>query len=296
MVPVVIQPAVVVLGLLLLGALDPLRYQTGRTARAPREQERALSVTTYNVNYALSRDASTLQAISQVPAELVFLQETNESWQRQAQSQSQLRALYPHQSWLHARGPRAGGQAVLARSPFVVRHVIPSPTGWFPAVLVVAETPLGKVQVLALHLHPQITEQGSWVLGHFATDAVRLKEILHYLNFLEQALPTLIVGDFNEGTDGAALRLLEARGFRSALPEFAPDAQTWHWPLGIFTLGGQLDHLLYDPWFEPLSATVERTGGSDHLPVRALFTRAEAVRRTPPPRGASMTLSLGAAR
>ncbi len=249
-----------------------------------------LTVTTFNVNYALAGDAATLGALVANPADLVFLQETNKAWQ--AQVQTRLTELYPYQKWLD--WPRAGGQAVLARRPFAVRQVLPSPTGWFPAVRVVAETPLGKVQVLAVHLHPQISEARSWVLGYFFTDGARLKEIQKYVATLKEPLPTLIVGDFNEGTGGAAMRFLEGRGFRSALPEFAPEACTWRWPLGALELTGQLDHLTYDAALEPLTASVIAAGGSDHFPVRALFTRAAPGGARPrPPHGAALTLGFG---
>lgn len=290
MLPVIIQTCMVLLGLLVLGASP---QQATRAARQPLTREPLLAVTTFNVNYALAGDAATLAAITEAPADLIFLQETNRAWQRQVQPL--LAARYPHQSW-HDR-PRAGGQAVLARWPLQAKQVLPSPTGWFPAVRVVVQTPLGQVQVLAVHLHPQVTEQGSWLLGHLATDALRLQEIAGYVDSLEGQLPTLIVGDFNEGTDGAALRFLEARGFRSALPEFAPEATTWHWPLGKLELHGQLDHLLYDAWFEPLSAAVIKSGRSDHFPVCGQFARATAGSERPrAPRGASMTLTLAAPR
>ncbi len=268
-------------------------HQATRVSRLPIEREPILSVLTFNVNYAQAGDQKTLDAIISHPADLVFLQETNQEWQQQAQSR--LGTLYPHQRWLD--WPRAGGQAVLSKRPFVVRQVIPSPTGWFPAVRVVAETPIGNVQVLGVHLHPQITEHGSWILGYFFTDAARHQEIVKYVTTLKEPLPTLIVGDFNEGTGGAALRFLEDRGFRSALPEFFPEETTWHWPLGGLELTGQLDHLTYDTALEPLTAAVIRAGSSDHFPVRALFTRAVANNARPrAPRGAPLLLGFPADR
>jgi endonuclease/exonuclease/phosphatase family metal-dependent hydrolase len=279
------QPYLVLLGLLLAGASD--NPGATRVARAPLPEEPVLAVTTFNLNYARSGDASTLAAIAEAPAELIFLQETNRAWQGQVQLR--LARIFPYQTWIE--GARAGGQAVLSRRPFSAPQVIASPVGWFPALRVVVETPLGKIQVLAVHLHPQISEGGSWLIGPFTTDVARLAEIIRYTAAL-QPLPTLIVGDFNEGTGGAALRFLDTRGYRSALPEFSPAAMTWHWPLGFLQLTGQLDHLLYDAWFVPLSASVSRSGHSDHFPVRALFGRAKGDPVPRAPHGASLKLGL----
>lgn len=262
-------------------------HQATRASRPPTHGEPTLTVMTFNVNFGIAGDAATLKAIADHPADLVFLQETNRAWQ--AHAQAQLSTLYPHQVWHHQ--PAAGGQAVLSRRPFKVRQVLTSPTGWFPALQVVAETPLGEVEVLGVHLHPPITETGSWVAGYFITDGMRLAEIAKYVAALDQKRPTLIVGDFNEGTGGRAMKFLESRGFRTALPEFSPDAKTWHWPFGKLELSAQLDHLVYDPALEPLSAAVMQVGRSDHFPVRASFVRARPdTTRPPPPSGSSLSI------
>lgn len=262
-----------------------------RAPRPPLPGEPTLTVMTYNVNFARAGEAQTLRAIESSAADLVFLQETNRAWQ--VQIQPRLAARYPHQLWLD--GARAGGQAVLARRPFSTSRTLPSPLGWFPALQLVAQTPLGAVQILAVHLHPPITEDGSWIRGYFQTDEARLTEIRRYFDVLKPGLPTLLVGDFNEGTRGLALQWLAARGFRTALPEFLPDARTWSWPVGSFTLSAQLDHLIYDPALEPLAAEVTEQGRSDHFPVLASFRRVSPRPEgmpLPPPRGASLSIAL----
>jgi endonuclease/exonuclease/phosphatase (EEP) superfamily protein YafD len=262
-------------------------HHATRTSRPPLRGEPTLTVMTFNVNFALAGDAQTLRAIADYPADLVFLQETNRAWQ--AHAQAPLSALYPHQVWHHE--PAAGGQAILSKRPFTVRQVLPSPTGWFPALHVAAETPLGDVEVLAVHLHPPITETGSWVAGYFTTDGLRLREIAKYIAALDQQKPTLIVGDFNEGTRDLAMTFLESRGFRTTLPEFSPDAKTWHWPFGKLELSAQFDHLVYDPALEPLDAAVMQVGRSDHFPVRGSFVRAQGdVVRPAAPSGSSLSI------
>jgi endonuclease/exonuclease/phosphatase family metal-dependent hydrolase len=262
-----------------------------RAARVPQRGEPTLTVLTYNVNYGTAGDLSTIEAIETAGADLVFLQETNKAWQRAAAQR--LAARYPHQHWHHQ--PLAGGQAVLSKRPFAVRAVLPSPTRWFPALRVVAESPLGPLQILAVHLHPPITEDGSWVRGYFGTDAERRTEIKAFTAALEPGLPTLVLGDFNEGTGGTTMRWLEQRGLRTVLPEYAPAARTWRWLVGfgLFLLTAQFDHIVYDQSLEPLAARVLRAGRSDHLPVRAVFTRAAPGSPRPPaPRGAPLSIGL----
>ncbi|MFZ5442849.1 MAG: endonuclease/exonuclease/phosphatase family protein [Myxococcota bacterium] len=176
----------------------------------------------------------------------------------------------------------------MSRRPFVLRELIAAPSGWFPALLVEAQTALGRVQVLGVHLHPPVSEDGSWVRGSLTSAPVRRLEVSTFFAHLSPGLPTLIAGDFNESTSGEAVAFLARRGLRSVLPEFAPRANTWRGPLGALEPRGQLDHLFSDPLvFEPLDARVLAKGRSDHLPVRAIFTRSTAARGT--------SLSLGSA-
>jgi endonuclease/exonuclease/phosphatase (EEP) superfamily protein YafD len=258
---------VLLLTVLLSGLAERPRL---RPVRPVRPEVPSLCVETFNVNFARAGSPETLRALESSPADLVFLQETNRAWQ--ADVQPRLAARYPHQLWVDR--PHAGGQAVLSRQPLREHQILPSPVGWFPALRVVAETPLGPVQVLAVHLHPPITEDGSWIRGFFVSDGPRLTEVRRYMAALRPRPPALIVGDFNEGTDGLALRFLQEQGYRSALPEFSPDAPTWHWQVGGLELLLQLDHLLYDASLEPLRAEVVPQGRSDHWPVRASFVRA----------------------
>jgi endonuclease/exonuclease/phosphatase family metal-dependent hydrolase len=108
---------------------------------------------------------------------------------------------------------------------------------------------------------------------------------------LDRALPTLVVGDFNEDEDGRAVAYLaraewndghDARSvnvnvkMKSALPEFAPDRPTWRWPTSFHTFERRLDHIVYDLRLEPLDVQVIDAGNSDHFPVVGVFVLARA--------------------
>src|SRR5262249_47636681 len=151
--------------------------------------------------------------------------EANAEWRDAAAKV--LAKRWPYQRWLDA--PAAGGQAVLSRWPFREPEVLGLPPGWFFGFGGGARPPLRPVRVLSVHLHPAVTERGSWVAGYFSTGGVRRAEIETFAESLRSELPTLVVGDFNEGTSGDAVSWLERRGLRSALPEFSPKAKTWRW-------------------------------------------------------------------
>lgn len=238
-----------------------------RSPRPPARGEPTLSVLTYNVNYGMAGDPDTLEALRSANADLVLLQETTESWE--AVLRGELATLYPHMSFRHCCG--AGGLGVLSKTEFSEHEYFRAPRAWFPAWRLLVETRLGQVQVLNVHLRPQISDSGSVVSGYFTTPPVREREIAAYATTLEGELPTLVVGDFNENESGRALTYLKLRGFRSALPEFDPDADTWRWQTSLGQVNAQLDHIVYDPSLDPLSATVIEAGRSDHYPVLASF-------------------------
>lgn len=229
--------------------------------------EPTLRVLTYNVNFGLAGDEETLQAIVDADADLVLLQETTPVWAEAIRRR--LGERYPHVVELgHVA---AGGQMVLAKRPFDVKQTLPSPSRWFPAMRLVAQTALGPVQVLNLHLHPPVSPSGSWVSGYFTTGPVRRAEIERFVQGLEPGLPTLFVGDFNEEANGDAIQFLKERGARDAVSDHLGSEPTWRWRVGGVTLRFQLDHVLYEGALRPVDVQIREAGRSDHLPVVAVF-------------------------
>lgn len=267
--------------LVLAGCAHPLLV-----ARAPKAHEPSLEVMSFNVNFGIPGDADTLALIESATAELVLLQETTPDWESSARLP--LTKRWPYQRWVHAAG--AGGLAVLSTRPFSSR-VLENPLGWFPALQLRALSALGPVQVLVVHLRPPVSDSGSFVSGYLTTSPLRRTELTALLGALEPGLPTLVAGDFNEGTSGEALTALHDRGFRSVLPEFEPDAKTWGWNVGSLHLSAQLDHLVASPALEPVNARVLEGGRSDHQPVVATFVRAATAEPRPVPRGTSLSMS-----
>jgi endonuclease/exonuclease/phosphatase family metal-dependent hydrolase len=251
---------------------------TPQLPRQPNAGEPTLRVLSYNVNYGLADDdgaePSTLRAIVEADADVIFLQETTPSWA--AALRAHLAGAYPHMAF-HDAGHGPAGLAVLSRLPVEEHDVLPAVT-WFPAQRVVLQTPLGRVQALNVHLRPPFDDNGSIVSGYFSTPAVRVAEIDAFVGALDPALPTLLVGDFNED-DGDAVKRMTARGFVDAVPRFAPAAHTWRWQVSAIQVTGRLDHLFYDERWQALDVRVHDVGKSDHLPIVAVLAAAQRTTR-----------------
>lgn len=236
--------------------------------RLPDGSKPHLTVLTYNVNYGIPGDEPTLEAIRKADSDVAFLQETTAEWE--AALRPAFASTFSHMAFRHCCG--AGGLAVLSKHPFTDEaYVDPPEGGWFPGWIVVVDSPLGKLQVLNVHLRPQLSESGSVVSGYFSTPKIREEQIAHYAKSLDASLPTLVVGDFNEGGGGRAIAYLSDRGYRSALPDFAGSEPTWRWPTSVMTVRQQLDHIVYDERLDALNVRVLTAGRSDHLPVVGVF-------------------------
>jgi len=240
--------------------------------RTPTPGSPRLTVMTYNVNFGLAGEPATLAAIRAGRADVVFLQETNEGWEDALRAE--LAGAYPHMAFRHCC--RAGGLAVLSRSPILERELVPSPSGWFPSWRVIVRTPLGPVQAVNVHLHPAVSDSGSWISGAYTTPRLRLAEIARTYHHVDRSLPTLVVGDFNEGAAGHSVAFLEAQGLTTALPEQSTSQSTWRYPTPLGTLRLQLDHIFHNGMLRLIDIRVLPAGRSDHLPVVAVFERHDA--------------------
>ena len=221
------------------------------------------------MNFGLGGDPAGLAAIRAADADIICLQETTPAWERALRLA--FAASHPHMAFIPS--PAAGGLGVLSRFPLERDQVLGPSVGWFPAWRGVFQTPIGRLQVLQVHLRPPVSDGGSWLWGYLSTDDVRRAELRAFVEALGPELPTAVVGDFNAEPGDEALTWLTGRGFRSTLADFAPSADTWRWPLWRLTLTGTLDHIFVDPRLDALSARVVRQGRSDHLPVVATLVR-----------------------
>lgn len=229
-------------------------------------------VMTYNVNYGGPGADEALDAILAEDADLVCLQETTKGWEQFLRPALEKR--YPFVRFHHSGG--AGGLALFSKMPVSDPVRVESAVGWFPGWIFLAETPVGAVQFGNLHLHPGVNERGSFTLSAYLSTApaARMKETREVHRRLDPAIPTVLVGDLNEGDGGNSVAWLAERGFKDALPQYDTYNKTWHWQtsLGI-RVSHRLDHLLHSEDLRCLDAKVLKKGQSDHYPVVAVFER-----------------------
>ena len=229
-----------------------------------------LRVLSYNVN-AARVETATLEAIAAADADLVLLQETSPEWERALRRR--FAAAYAHFAFHHWR-PAYGGLAVLSRHPIDVDELLPPAAGWFPAQRLVVAAPIGRIQVLHVHLRPAI-DQGDRVRGYFTTPPIRRREIEAYWRRMVADLPTLAAGDFNEEPGANALAYLADRGLTRV---DTGATATWEWK-GMWQgrpiqLAMKLDHVLVDGRLAVRDARVIIAGRSDHRPVEVTLERA----------------------
>jgi endonuclease/exonuclease/phosphatase family metal-dependent hydrolase len=224
-----------------------------------------LVVLTYNVNFERV-NGETIDAMRAAEADLIFLQETHPAWL--ARIEPALAATHPHR--VVQDHPPDGGSAVFSRWPLRAHATPASPVGAFPAQCVLADTPLGPLAILHVHLHPPLDANGL-VSGYLSTGALRGQELRAHLGCFGRP-PDLALGDFNEEAGEAVDAALSA-GLVDAASALGVATRTWRWDTGVTELEGRPDHVFVGRAWRPTSAEAPERGGSDHLPLRVRLAR-----------------------
>lgn len=230
-----------------------------------------IRVVTWNVNYSVGPDDRFLQSVSEMAPDILVLQETSIGFG--ATYLAALHSTFPY-AWILPSAHAAGGIAILSRFPLRRARVLPSPRGQYAALSAIVDAPIGSFQLLALHLYPPL-HRSSILLGALLSPSYRAQELTSYLAHLDVTRPTLVLGDLNEST-GAAIRALRQVGL---LDVVTPDHSTrfsWHWGVGPFQFRRHYDHIFYSRSWVLLQSAIIRTGNSDHYPVSADFSLADA--------------------
>ena len=229
----------------------------------------SLLLMTYNVNYGVAGDAESIRLIEESGADVVLLQETNRAWEEALRGA--LSHVYKHMAFLDP-DRRAGGLGFLSRHPIELAETKDSPIGWFPAWRAVVDSPIGKLQLINLHLRPP-SRRGGAVRGYFESQVERLRETEEYLTLVSKDLPVILAGDFNEDARGRSLQHLVSLGFESVLDRFRPWQPTWRWQTAMGEVRWQLDHIVLTSPLRATAAWVVDGGASDHVPVLARIER-----------------------
>ena len=202
--------------------------------------------------------------LDSINADVVCLQETNAEWENIIKSG--LKNKYPFIQFKH-RGT-AGGYATLSKYPIIKSEKIRNGRGWFPAWAITIQKEKESIQILNTHLKPKLTSKG--IIGwnaYFKAEEIHIKELEQFIKVLNPNLPTIILGDFNEGDKGKGVKWLQSNGFEDALPKFNKRTKTWR----FIILRGRFDHLTFNNKIRCIDAQVYKLGKSDHFPVFGLF-------------------------
>ncbi len=215
----------------------------------------------------------TVEALQRLDADVVCLQELNESWELLIRRE--LSGRYPHLLWRNHR--LGGGLAVLSRFPA-------RPLRWFdpppddatavPNWLAEVDAPGGATAVLNVHLRPPAGVGRKLTVGGVLRSTLFHRDELRCcLAAVPVGRPLVVLGDFNEGDWGLAVEDLRRRGLQSPLRRWARRKPTWAQRHRGLPLRDRLDHILHTPDLRCLHAATHHTGGSDHFPCTATFAR-----------------------
>lgn len=226
-----------------------------------------LKVVTYNVNWGFGRPTLVVDFLDDTDADLICLQETHSQWE--AAIKRRLLARYPYSIFRGSGG--AGGIALMSKYPLRDVLVIEPNEGWFPALLVKAQTPLGEIQILNVHLRPPLSDTGSvTVSGYYNAPDIHLKEIKDFLVRTDPNKPLVITGDFNEDENDKAIQWLIDNGFTDTLSSFDTYTKTWIWNTSAgVSLKDRYDHIIISKHLDSTGVAVAPVRASDHLPVIA---------------------------
>ncbi len=221
-------------------------------------------IATYNVLSLMAYDAETVDTVGATNADIICLQEIDTAWRDVLRDKYS--STYPYMLFRDHSG--ASGLAVLSKYPVSGSELL-TYRDFHPAWHVNALTPAGWLQLLIVHLRAKFSDYDSPVEAYVKVDADHLQETKSFVELNVEDMPTVVLGDFNEGVDGPSVEYLESVGYTNALPLYHPGQFTWRQR----SLGDQLnmtiDHVLFDHHFEPLNAYVLVRGNSDHIPVIA---------------------------
>lgn len=235
-----------------------------------------IRIASYNVNWNddddhITSSQATIDAMKTINADVLVLQETTPAWQKL--TNQQLANLYRYQYFYH--DGHANGLAILSKYPIRNRIYVNPHIGWHPALIFMAYTPIGTIQIANLHLDPPVVNEHSvGFLGYaiFASPLTRLREAKYYYQISKDTPMTVIAGDFNESSEGSAMCYFRKMGYIDATYGTGMPP-TWHWQYGLLTLRGHLDHILYSPDLIATQVQVLPAGDSDHYPVAVDFIK-----------------------
>ena len=223
-------------------------------------REGAPTLTLYSANlWARNTDVEAItRSIAEAKADIVVLVELGDAPSAQL---DRVLADYPHRV-LNARVDRPSGAARAAiASRYPLTAIADRPDG-LVSVAATAQTPLGPVNIIGVHLTRPWPFQYQWGQINQAAALAAIRR--------DMTGPVIAAGDFNSVSSArigrqvqAEARLIPAPGWPGTWPSAAPSA-----------VGMTIDQVWRSPDLALLERRLGRKTGSDHRPVITRFTLA----------------------
>ena len=257
---------------LALCAVVALVSACGKPPLEPRDPDPGafhFTVETYNMLDEAGGDVRTLATLGEMGADIVCVRD-------HARVASSYRIEVRESLCAHDVPRRTGacgsrGAWHSFKVPRARRRMAPSSKRMASGMALLRRYPHGTIKVLNAHLRNAVSDHGSAINSYLTTAEDHRYEITVFTAANVTKFPTLIMGDFNEGPDGAAVQYLENVGFQNVLPLYHPGQPTHRHRSVAGQFSQELDHILFDSSFASLNAWVVNDGNSDHLPVMAHF-------------------------
>lgn len=228
---------------------------------APRPQPNQPIVRVYSANlWVYNADVQAMRrSIVAADPDIVMLVEMGAAPAAQADA---LLAGYPYRTDLHQPDRGRDARSVVA-SRYPIVQTLPSPPDGLSTVGAVVQTPLGPLDVFAVHLTRPWPYQYQWgqISQVMALTERRSKAPPH---------PVIAAGDFNSVSSARIGRQVQADMKLIPAPGWPG---TWPTRLPAFA-GLTIDQVYYSPELALVSRDLGQPTGSDHRPVVTQFTRA----------------------
>jgi endonuclease/exonuclease/phosphatase (EEP) superfamily protein YafD len=225
----------------------------------------------YNLLYEQPDDAASLDAIGKADADVVCLQELTPRFAKRFAAR--FGRAYPHRRFEEREG--TWGVGIASKHPLESAVVFAQSPHRMPAVQATVVRAGQRVTVVCVHLFPPGAKrrEDAGFLDTLRENAElrRRQADALALRLASRREPLLLLGDFNEADDDAAVKRLREAGFAVACDIEGErcgatyPGGTSSWP-ALF----QVDHIL-GRGLRFLRAEVRSEGNSDHYPIVAEF-------------------------
>ena len=232
------------------------------------------SIMAFNVLFRGANQDANLKAIEDTSPDVICFREIETSFA--GAFLDRFKEQYPHRRFRRHKPRPAWGVAIASKHPISDWRVFPERPYTIPAADAVVNIDGKELRVVCVHLIPPVARyrrgEAFWQTME-RNDVLRRRQAKYLLyRYRDEARPVVMLGDFNEDTDGPALSLLDEKGFtNSCVIETETCEKTWPAFVRVLPAAFRFDHILGRN-LNFVSSEVVRAGGSDHYPVAARFT------------------------